>query len=649
MLFFKAHTYKLKVFKSVLTLVLMYILVNLYTNNMNLFLMLSDGFEVLIGLSLAVIAHNTYKISKNNLFTVLAICFGFISLVVLSGICLNFATFKTLDTNSYTYIQLFGQFLSVTSLLLAYYFHDKVVNFKLIFSLYSCLVVIFSLILFVLNLFPNLSDTAYGFVSINMFVNFSLAIYALFSLYVLLKNPKSLSLNHRRSLLSLCYSFILCSLLFSFYLYFNHILRFITHLIPLIKIYILYTITIESVLLHPYNSLFNDLSKSKNRYKSLVQSLTDSVLIRDGAKIIFANCTALKLFECNEPSDLMGKSLFEFVCSDQATFLNYDTQNSKYFLDINLKTIHNRSFNAEISEIDIIFDDKPCTLTVIKNLSEQQKYRKLNEKLNDQIAEEKLRTNFFANLSHELKTPVHVIYSALQVCDIHIKNSNVTKIKKYNKIIKQNCFRLIRICNNLLDITKLDTNSFNPSIKCLNIVTIIERIVSSIDLYVINKNMNITFDTDLEDAFCLCDKVLIERIILNLISNSLKYGESNGSIFIDIYCDDSTMKIVFKDDGPGIAKQKCQDVFDRFTQLDKSFTRKCEGSGIGLSLVKSLIELQNGTISLKSSTGTGCEFVISLPRVTLLPLEEIAITNDCYEESNDIMERINIEFSDIYF
>jgi signal transduction histidine kinase len=138
----------------------------------------------------------------------------------------------------------------------------------------------------------------------------------------------------------------------------------------------------------------------------------------------------------------------------------------------------------------------------------------------------------------------------------------------------------------------------------------------------------------------------MERIILNLLSNAVKFTSFGGEIMINIKDCDESICIIIKDTGRGIPENKLNNIFERFIQVDKSLTRDHEGSGIGLSLVKCLVELHGGTISVKSKLNHGTEFLIYLPcKLVNKANEKLSF---CDSISENYVEKINIEFSDIY-
>lgn len=274
-----------------------------------------------------------------------------------------------------------------------------------------------------------------------------------------------------------------------------------------------------------------------------------------------------------------------------------------------------------------------------------------NKKLLDEtILLEGLKNEFFSNLSHELRTPLNVILSALQLLDTFENSSDLfdkeKKVKKYSNIMKQNCYRQLRLVNNILDITKLDAGYFELTQQNCNIVSIVESVTLSVAEYIKSKSIELIFDTDTEDCIMSCDSEKIERVILNLLANSIKFTKPGGNISVNMYDKGENIIISIKDTGIGIPKKKLDIIFDRFRQVDRSLTRKQEGSGIGLSIVKSLVELHGGTISVLSEYGKGAEFIIVFP---ILVLSEANDTCKTFEdESQERIERIHIEFSDIY-
>lgn len=260
---------------------------------------------------------------------------------------------------------------------------------------------------------------------------------------------------------------------------------------------------------------------------------------------------------------------------------------------------------------------------------------------------DRLRTEFFSNLSHELRTPINIIINSLKLIDLYkdkgllIETSE--KVSRQLKTLHQNSFRMVKLINNILDISKIDSGCYDLVMQNIEIVKFIEEITNSVIEYAENKGLQLSFKTLIHEKIICCDPDRIERSLLNLLSNSIKFTKSGGHIIVTVSDSINYISISVKDNGIGIPQDKLGIVFDRFQQVDKTFTRQTEGSGLGLSLVKLLIEKHGGTVTVNSEYGKGSEFILNLPNQTLEDNHE----SICEMTNINNYESVKIEFSDI--
>ena len=408
------------------------------------------------------------------------------------------------------------------------------------------------------------------------------------------------------------------------------------------------------------------VEKKKGQLLSILDSIYEGVFIIDSNyKILFVNKSVERLLNLKDFKSILGKNLFDLgIIHDDYREIVLNRFEKVIIDNIPVPLIQEKfvQFDGTVIPVNIYsdaieYDGNLCILSVIRDISEHKQAESLKlkvqeqSKLLDKAAEyDKLKTEFFANLSHEFRTPLNVMLSTLQLLNlIGINKSslnNKDKVKKYYAIMKQNCYRLLRLVNNLIDITRIDAEHLKLNLKNENIISIIEDITLSITDYAKNKGLNIIFDTDTEEKIIACDADKIERIILNLLSNAIKFTPNGGNIFVSITDKNSSITVSVKDTGVGIPSDKQDSIFNRFVQIDKSLSRNREGSGIGLSLVKSFVELHNGTIKIISETGKGSEFIIEFPATVLSNNENIILDEDLTKENT--IQRFHIEFSDIY-
>jgi len=259
----------------------------------------------------------------------------------------------------------------------------------------------------------------------------------------------------------------------------------------------------------------------------------------------------------------------------------------------------------------------------------------------------KMNDKLFVNMSHELNTPLNIIYSSAQLMELYLINDSIEKdkekvIKSINSI-KQNCFRLRKLFNNLLDLSEIQAGNLKLNLRNENIVEVIESIVHLTVEFLKGMKLNLIFDTNVEEKIIACDTEKIKRVILNLISNAIKFSNPGEKIFISLIDKCETIEISVKDNGIGIDKLFQEGIFERFSQVDKSLSRSAEGSGIGLSFVKSIVEMHGGKVSVESKLGEGSIFKIELPNKNLNKIN----SSFKFKNYDDENEMISIELSDI--
>ncbi|MBL4931482.1 sensor histidine kinase [Clostridium paridis] len=391
-------------------------------------------------------------------------------------------------------------------------------------------------------------------------------------------------------------------------------------------------------------------------YNNLIENSKNIIFIHRNFKLIFANRRAMELFGIDSYEELQGKSFLDLfhksdinrVKEGIKSLMERKTNEIK-FKGIVLSKSNGDKLKVEGSSTYFFYEGKPTVLSIYRDITYKEKAESLQKavKENEKLLQESKELNntmieIFSNISHEFKTPINVISSASQVLSLYERQNYPIIVKKqqYLESIKQNCYRLTRLVNNLLELTKVDKGAIKLNLHNHNIVVIVEEIISSIVAYVENRGLSIIFDTDIEEKYVSCDVEKIEAILLNLLSNAIKFSKSGDTIFVQVSDKDEYVDISIKDTGVGIPSEKMDLIFERFGQVDKTFRRNNEGTGIGLALVKSYVEMHNGSIEVNSELNVGSEFIIKLRAIKDNNIEKTFI----YEPSIDI---INMEFSDI--
>jgi len=238
-----------------------------------------------------------------------------------------------------------------------------------------------------------------------------------------------------------------------------------------------------------------------------------------------------------------------------------------------------------------------------------------------------IKTQFFANISHELRTPLTLVLAPLE----SILKGELGMISKtqqgHIQIMHQNALRLLKMINNLLDLAKIDAGKMTLNLEPIQLAHFIRGLVTSVTPMAEKKQIHLSFiDGELLPEV-VCDREKVERVLLNLIFNSIKFTDSRGSVTVrcgkapsspgDGYPD--RVRISVADTGIGFPKEYKEKIFERFSQVDASASRKYEGTGIGLALAKELVELHHGRIWADSEPGRGTVMTFELPLDLKLP------------------------------
>lgn len=255
----------------------------------------------------------------------------------------------------------------------------------------------------------------------------------------------------------------------------------------------------------------------------------------------------------------------------------------------------------------------------------------------------RLKDEFFTVISHELRTPLTIIYSSLQLANDIYKDEITPNVEKTLNRISQNCSRLLKLINNILDVSKAEAGFLTLNNSCFDVVSVTENIVGSVNLYAKSKGIDLVFDTNEEECLVYMDRDKYEKVLLNLLSNSIKFTPENKQIMVVLDIQKESFSLRVADEGIGIPQGKINYIFDRFAQVNTSLSRRAEGTGIGLSLVKKLVEYMEGNISVFSTEGKGSEFIVTYKKTNMQsePYREVATID------TTINYKIDIEFSDI--
>jgi two-component system phosphate regulon sensor histidine kinase PhoR len=331
------------------------------------------------------------------------------------------------------------------------------------------------------------------------------------------------------------------------------------------------------------SSAFSKASIERNKMLFILNSLAEGIIAVDkNDDIIILNEYAKKLFGVND------KALFKNVSilsekDELITFFKYYNEVEKTKLEVNYKT-----FNFIAKKL--------------KNFDEDIKLIILSD-VTDEEQSEKFRSAFFANAGHELKTPITSIRGFSELLSIQKLDE---KSKSYSDKINSESLRLVSLIDDMLMLSKLENKKTEFNKEIINIEEVAEDCIKNLESQALIKNVKINV---LGKAKVYFDREQLNKVLINLIENAIKYNIDNGIIDI-IISDKKYPELIVKDTGIGIEKQHLSRIFERFYRIDKGRSKKTGGTGLGLSIVKHILIDNGAEITVNSKEGEGTIFTI---------------------------------------
>ena len=376
----------------------------------------------------------------------------------------------------------------------------------------------------------------------------------------------------------------------------------------------------------------NKLEENKKTYYALLQTLPEGIILvnRYTKKQVYANKYMMRILKD------MGIEKFNEIIDSYIS----SKENS------NFKTFYiNPNINKKISIAIKQVPNQNNLLVVVRDLQIEQQMEVVYNNLQLIKERNKFKTEFLIRASSNLKKPINTIFEVNKFLDSKKDIYNYDGMKNYTKTVKQNSYRLKRLLNNIEEISEIESGIYYRNYKTYDIVNYLVKLVDLCSEYTKKKDIDINFESSKREVLLYMDKDKIEKIILNILSNAIKFNYKGVKIKFLLTVTKKDVIIAIKDNGSGIPSNKIDFIFENFEQVNRSLSRTAEGTGVGLYLVKKLAQLHHAKIRVNSKIGYGSKFEIILKNNFLENTQE---NRNKVENIIIDKEDIDLEFSDIY-
>ncbi|HHY91085.1 MAG TPA: cell wall metabolism sensor histidine kinase WalK [Clostridiales bacterium] len=344
----------------------------------------------------------------------------------------------------------------------------------------------------------------------------------------------------------------------------------------------------------------SEISSEKSKLETILRYMADGLIAVDNqGRIIHANPAAMRMINLSE-IDIQTKHYDEIIgVLNERLMLSSIKQDESKGEGRETIRINDSVFLASYAPFRDEKGMRNGIVMIIQDITERQKL-------------DNMRKEFVANVSHELKTPLTSIKSYTEtLLEGALEDKNLAK--DFLNVINSETDRMNRLVRDLLQLSRLDYEKEEWNKKEGNLVKIVENAILKVSITAKNKKQKLSFSCEKESFLCWVDIDKIEQVILNVLTNAIKYTPEHGEINIGLTGNEEKAILTIKDNGIGIPQKDISRVFERFYRVDKARSRMLGGTGLGLSIAKQILEAHDGTIDIQSEEGKGTEVIITLP------------------------------------
>jgi len=364
------------------------------------------------------------------------------------------------------------------------------------------------------------------------------------------------------------------------------------------------------------------LKESEENYRILAESSPYGIIVHKNGKLVYYNRQTIRIFKADEDQDYTGRNILDFVHPEYHEVVKERTLNlykgisyPDFFQEIFVNPAGGL-IQVEVASTSIMYNGEPSAQVIFTDISERKKMeRELIQAKEKAEESDRLKTSFLENMSHEIRTPLNGIIGFSSI--LKYKALDEHDRIKYLEIIEQSGKHLLNIINDLIEISRIESGHVEIRKELFNINALLDDLYlffrKSLQMKAVPVELMLHKEKEDNHACLVTDSSRLKQVLINLLNNALKFTPKGNIDFGYEQKDNKTLQFYIKDTGIGIPDNAKDYIFERFRQADDAKTRKYGGTGLGLTISRSLVELLGGKIWFNSEYGQGTNFYFTIP------------------------------------
>jgi len=349
-----------------------------------------------------------------------------------------------------------------------------------------------------------------------------------------------------------------------------------------------------------------------NQYKHLIELSPEPIVVLNEDKIVFVNEEALNLFGADNEKALINNSMLDYVEESHKNKARnslskiISSGEDSVIAEVGIINLKNESRYIQGIASEIYFEDKKAILVMLRDISKmKEREKELKEIAEEAKKVEQMKSQFLTQMSHEIRSPLHAMMIAINLLEEELNMDKVFSYPNYFRVIKSSSKRITKTVDLILNSAELTSNLYDPVFKEVDLNIMLSQLIAEYKDNAVIKGLKLKFTSTTKHTKTIGDEYSLMQIFSNLIDNSIKFT-NKGKVELFLKRDNEFNLIVdITDTGIGISQGYLSKIFNDFTQESNGYSRKFEGAGLGMSVVKKFCDLNDIQIKITSEVGVG--------------------------------------------